>query len=119
MKSGFQRMVLLFALFLIGCALVVSCVLTEHEVLQPYRVARTTALVYDAGTETDTDRININTASAEELAELPGIGAVLAARIIAYREENGAFHDVGELREVKGIGDTLLEKLKPYILCEQ
>lgn len=117
MRSGFQRMVLLFALFLIGCALVVSRVLTAHEVLQPYRIERTTAFVYPDEAETVAEKLDINEASAEELTALPGIGETLAARIVAYRAENGAFHDIGELREVKGVGDALLEKLTPYIFC--
>jgi comEA protein len=58
--------------------------------------------------------ININTASAKELDALPGIGEVLAQRIIDYRNANGPFQSVDDLVKVKGIGEKTLEKIKPY-----
>jgi competence protein ComEA len=58
--------------------------------------------------------VNINTASKKELDALPGIGEVLAQRIIDYRSANGPFSTVDELTKVKGIGVKTLEKLKPY-----
>ena len=58
--------------------------------------------------------VNINTASKKELDALPGIGEVLAQRIIDYRSANGPFSTVDELTKVKGIGEKTLEKLKPY-----
>ena len=59
--------------------------------------------------------ININTASALELATLPGIGDVIAQRIVDYRTEHGAFKTVGELTEVEGIGEKRLETLLDII----
>ena len=58
--------------------------------------------------------VNINTASQRELDALPGIGEVLAQRILDYRKANGAFSSVDELVKVKGIGEKTLEKLRPY-----
>ena len=59
--------------------------------------------------------ININTATAEELAEsLPGIGEVKARHIVEYREASGGFDSVDELINVSGIGEKTLEKLRPY-----
>ena len=58
-------------------------------------------------------KININSASAAELENLPGIGPVTAAAIVAYREEKGPFASVDALTEVSGIGEATLEKIKP------
>ena len=58
---------------------------------------------------------NLNTASAEELTALPGIGEVLAARIVAYRQEHGPFQTVDDLKEVSGIGDKLVEELRDLV----
>lgn len=55
--------------------------------------------------------VNLNTASGAELEELPGIGPVLAQRIIDFREANGGFTAVEELREVSGIGPTVYEDI--------
>jgi competence protein ComEA len=61
------------------------------------------------------DLININTASAEELDKLSGIGPVLAKAIIDYRTENGPFKQIEDINDVKGIGDVLFEKIKDQI----
>lgn len=59
--------------------------------------------------------VNINTATAEQLQTLPGIGPVLAQRIIDYREENGPFETISELTMVSGIGISTLEELMDLI----
>ena len=64
----------------------------------------------------DDERIDINTASAEDLESLPGIGSVKANDIIAYREEHGSFGTVEELRNVEGIGAQTLERLRPLVV---
>ena len=58
------------------------------------------------------DKINLNTASAEELTSLPGIGEVLAARIVAYREEHGPFQTLDDIMQVSGIGNKVVEEIR-------
>ena len=57
-------------------------------------------------------RVNINTASAEQLAALPGIGARLAGRIVEYRQKQGAFKSTQELLNVKGVGEKNFQKIQ-------
>lgn len=62
-------------------------------------------------TAVQTDTININTATAEQLSEmLTGIGEKRAAAIIAYREANGPFSSLEQLLEVKGVGEKVMEQ---------
>lgn len=60
--------------------------------------------------------IDVNTASAAELIELPGIGEVLAQRIVDYRAEHGEFREIEELMDVEGIGQSRLNNLRPYVI---
>lgn len=64
---------------------------------------------------TITEPININTASASDFDKLPGIGASKAEAIVQYREKNGPFQKIEDLKEISGIGDALFEKIKDYI----
>ena len=59
--------------------------------------------------------VSINRASVSELQTLPGIGEKKALDIISYREENGGFQSLDDLKNVKGIGDRTFENLKEYI----
>ena len=60
-------------------------------------------------------RIDLNTATLQQLVELPGIGLQLAARIIEYRESRGRFESVYELLNVKGIGEARFRRLLPLV----
>jgi len=62
--------------------------------------------------------VDLNTASAADLAALPGIGPALAQRIVVYREEHGPFGKIEDLLSVKGIGEKSLDRLKEYIFID-
>ncbi len=70
---------------------------------------------YNVGKSNTGTQININTADKNELDSLPGVGPALAERIMEYRQANGAFNDLEELKKVPGIGQSKFEKLKEKI----
>lgn len=59
--------------------------------------------------------VDLNRATAEDFEQLPGVGPVLARRVVAYRESRGGFHAIEELRGVKGIGQKKLERLRRLV----
>lgn len=59
--------------------------------------------------------LDLNRAGADELESLPGIGAVLAQRVIDYRKSAGGFQSVDDLRQVKGIGAKKFERVRPLV----
>ncbi len=61
-------------------------------------------------------KVNINTATQNELENLPGIGPSIASRIIEYREQNGKFNKIEALQNVKGIGDAKFNNIKEYVI---
>ena len=77
----------------------------------------TVALGDDGGTvdAAGSKKVNINQASAVQLAYLPRIGAKAADRIVEYRKAHGAFSRTEELMEVKGVGERRYGELKPYV----
>ena len=82
------------------------------------QTAPTTAATAAAETvpeETVSFPVNINTADADTLTALPGIGQVLAERILAYRQQNGSFRAVEEIMKVEGIGEKKAEAILELI----
>lgn len=75
----------------------------------------TAASVETTGAEEVSFPLDINQADSEALQALPGIGEVLAGRIIAYRDENGPFSSPDQLMNVEGIGEKRLEAILDYI----
>jgi competence protein ComEA len=69
-----------------------------------------------AGAGAADGRVHINTATAEELEALPGVGPVLAARIVSYRDANGPFAVIEDLLDVPGIGEGKLAALREVVL---
>jgi len=65
--------------------------------------------------EEKADTVNINTANAEQLMTLPGIGESTANKIIDYRNKNGDFKTLDQLKEVPGVGEKKYEKMKEML----
>jgi comEA protein len=71
-----------------------------------------------AGKPAPAGKVNINTASAEQLTALPGVGEKLAARIVEYRQKSGGFKTPQELMNVQGIGEKNFQKIQGYLTAE-
>jgi competence protein ComEA len=71
---------------------------------------------FAAGKPVPAAKVNINTATAQQLITLPGVGPKLAARVVEYRQHSGPFRTPQELHNVKGIGEKKFQKLLPYIV---
>jgi len=106
---------------------------TAHEQMKARFEARTARLpganrpaAGDAGLSSDssaqleaaTVRMNLNTASAAALQQLPGIGPALSGRILAHRQSEGPFVEVAEITQVRGIGPKTLARLTPMLYVE-
>ena len=63
----------------------------------------------------DGQTLDVNTASADDLTQLPGVGPSLAARIVEYRRQNGPFETIDDLQNVSGIGPSKFEKLASFV----
>ncbi len=88
---------------------------TTAEVESGEWSAETVATAATSDTTEDDGKININTATAEELQTLTGIGESKAASIVSYRETNGNFSSIEDIKNVSGIGDSLYEQIKNNI----
>jgi len=75
----------------------------------------------DAKTAKDepTRQIDINKASAVELTAIPGVGNVIAQRIVEFRDKQGPFRRVEDLMKIRGIGEKSFQKIRPYIKVEK
>jgi len=85
-------------------------------ILTAFGSAAVTAAAPDVSTRVKTERVDLNRATAGQLSALPGIGEKKAQAIIDYRSKNGHFSTVEDLLQVKGIGEKLLEKIKPRVM---
>lgn len=114
MSRGEKIAVVLTAVLL--AALVVFLCVTERGG-GPYSLSAMPEPTPQALPETpsSTGLLDLNTATAEELAQLPGIGEVRAERIVAYREQNGPFRYVEDVMDVYGIGEGLFAKFRDAV----
>ncbi|MDN5708308.1 MAG: helix-hairpin-helix domain-containing protein [Planococcus sp. (in: firmicutes)] len=90
-------------------------VLDESAVYVPKQGEESVELTAATPGGTEPGLINLNTATEDELTELPGIGPAKAAAIVAHRTENGPFKSTEQLMDVTGIGEKSFEKLKEMV----
>lgn len=97
------------------CIGVVSCAKQSRRYPESATPSKTTAT---AGNSSRTKRVNINSATEQELKTLPGIGDELATRIVAYRKRSGPFRKPEHLLLIDGISEGRLKDILPFITVE-
>ena len=110
-------------IILLGLTAVFLCALAglslrDRQDRVPGVVIETEAEVPREEISLDFPPVDLNTATAEELDTLPGIGESLARRIIAYREANGPFGSIEEIMEVSGIGEAKFAELEDRVTVD-
>jgi competence ComEA-like helix-hairpin-helix protein len=108
-NPAWSRGVQIAAAFLLGVALTLFL---GHIYLANRWSTRPTEL---RPPEPSARRIDLNRADKTQLLQVPNIGPALAERIVKHREENGDFHSVDDLKQVHGIGNATLARLKPWL----
>lgn len=103
------------AVFLLAVCLMFACFAGGEAGYAALTALPSAGSAAGAGDREQEGRINVNTATAEELEALPGIGPVKAAAIVAWRTENGPFRYPEELSLVSGIGEKTLEGILDQI----
>ena len=86
-----------------------------QQVVVPLRGSVAACPTVGIGAAAPGGKIHLNSATVEQLDELPGVGPVTAQQILSYREANGAFRSIDELDAVPGIGPARLEQLRPLV----
>lgn len=88
---------------------------TESEIISTENGGN---VIFESYGKASSGKININTANIQTLCEIPGVGEALAQRIIDYREQNGKFKTIEDLKNVSGIGDKKLESIVNYVIVK-
>lgn len=105
--------------FLLGSAMMASLYCTTSLAEEGSDIAALADIAQQAGAIAESGSLgelfNINNASPEMLAKIPGVGETLGQAIVSYREANGAFTQLQDLLKVEGIDAALLEKIKPFL----
>ena len=109
-----RSIICLLMVTVVFVAVLISFYIGRNTGRSPIIVSTLPEMTQGDSLQTDV-RININTADSAQLQKLPGIGEVIAQRIIDYRTENGPFQDVLEITMVKGIGAERLEQIRDLI----
>ena len=86
-----------------------------QQVYIPYKSEAHAEKVSSEKSSSDSSKVNINTATAEELTSIPGIGEAKATSIIQYREEKGSFSSIDEIKNISGIKDGVFARIEAYI----
>lgn len=120
LKKLFKKRVKIVAVAAFAIAVLVGAIIQNYAG-DPFTIEN---IVIEESTDSDTptaepqvidEKININTADAELLCTLDGIGEVTAQRIIEYREENGEFGVIEDLMNISGIGEKKFAKIRDAI----
>ena len=104
-----EKLLLIFLTSLLLLGLILNYALKTRPVLHNF--------YQYSGTKMHNDylSVNINSASVQELVRLPGVGEIIASRIIKYRRLHGDFKEKGELKNIKGIGEKKFQDINEHI----
>jgi len=116
-----RGLIILIAIALVTTGIVIFLPsLKPHRLdpLQPIELDFVNVLIPTFYDQEPSQNIVLNTAPLEDLIKLPGIGAVLGQRIIAYREEHGPFKALTDLKKVSGIGESIITRIQDLVTLD-